>query len=78
MTSAVVVAHPVVFPKVTAGILDIAQAVRGRYLDLADAMNVAFAAQFHTNAALTLDRRDFRAIHPHTDHRTIRLLPDDG
>jgi predicted nucleic acid-binding protein len=71
-----------VLPEVTADILDTAQAVRGRYrdlrLDLADAVNVAFAAQFHTDAVLTLDHRDFRAIHPLTDHRAFRFLPDDG
>ena len=70
-----------VLPEVTADILDTAQAVRARYLDLqfdlADAVNVAFAAQFRTNALLTLDRRDFRAMHPLTDHRAFRLLPDD-
>jgi uncharacterized protein len=71
-----------VLPEVTADILDTAQAVRARYLDpqldLADAVNVAFAAQFRTNAVLTLDRRDFRAIHPLSDHRAFRLLPDDA
>lgn len=70
-----------VLPEVTADILDIAQAVRGRYvdlrLDLADAVNVAFAAQFRTDAVLTLDRRDFRTIEPLSDHRAFRLLPDD-
>ena len=70
-----------VLPEVTADILDTAQAVRARYLDLrldlADAVNVALAAAFQTNAVLTLDRRDFRAIHPLTDHRAFRLLPDD-
>ncbi|MGI8537377.1 MAG: PIN domain-containing protein [Mycobacteriales bacterium] len=72
----------VVLPEVTADVLDTAQAVRGRYgdlrLDLADTVNVAFAAQFRTNALLTLDRRDFRAIKPLTDHRAFRLLPDDA
>lgn len=71
-----------VLPEVTAGILDAAQAVRVRYrdlaLDLADAVNVAFAAQFRTNAMLTLDRRDFRAIRPLTSDTAFRLLPDDA
>ncbi len=71
-----------VLPEVTADILDTAQAVRMRYsdllLDLADAVNVAFAATFRTNAVLTLDRRDFRAIRPLTDHRAFRVLPDDA
>lgn len=70
-----------VLPEVTANILDTAQAIRNDYrdleLDLADAVNVAFAAQFHTNAILTLDRRDFRAIRPLTDHRAFQVLPDD-
>ncbi|MEP6814688.1 MAG: hypothetical protein ABI873_03950 [Marmoricola sp.] len=46
-------------------------------LDLADAVNVAFAAQFHTNVVPTLDHRDFRAIQPLIDHRAFLLLPDD-
>lgn len=71
-----------VLPEVTADILDTAQTVRARYLDLhldlADGVNVAFAAQFRTNAVLTLDHRDFRAIRPLSDHRAFRLLPDDA
>lgn len=70
-----------VLPEVTADILDTAQAVRARYLDLrldlADAVNVAFAAQFRTNAVLTLDHRDFRAVQPLTDHHAFTLLPGD-
>ena len=69
-------------PEVTADTLDAAQAVRERYvdlhLDLADAVNVAVAAEFRTNTVLTLDRGDFRAIHPLTDHYAFRLLPDDA
>lgn len=71
-----------VLPEVTADILDTAQAVRARYvdlrLDLADAVNVAFAAQFRTNAVLTLDQRDFRAVHPLTEHDAFTLLPGDA
>lgn len=71
-----------VLPEVTPGILDTAQGVRVRYhdlqLDLADAVNVAFAAEFRTNAMLTLDRRDLRVISPLTDHPAFRLLPDDA
>lgn len=71
----------VALPEVTAGILDIAQDLRIQYLDLrldlTDAVNVAFAAMFRTNAMLTLDRRDFRAIRPLSDHEAFRLLPDD-
>jgi uncharacterized protein len=70
-----------VLPEVTAETLDTAQAVRSRYLnlglDLADAVNVALAAQFRTNVVLTLDIRDFRALRPLTDHPAFRLLPAD-
>jgi predicted nucleic acid-binding protein len=72
----------VVLPEVTADILDTAQAVRRRYaalkLDLADAVNVAFAAVYQTNVMLTLDRRDFRAMRPLTEHDAFRLLPADA
>lgn len=71
-----------VLPAVTAETLDTAQAVRSRYLDLgldlADAVNVALAAQFRTNVVLTLDIRDFRAVRPLTDHAAFRLLPADA
>jgi uncharacterized protein len=70
-----------VIPPITAETLDIAQAVRMKYadlkLDLADAVNVALAAEFRTNAVFTLDRRDFRAIRPLTAHEAFVLLPDD-
>lgn len=69
-------------PEVTADLLETAQAVRNRYrdlrLDLADAVNVVFAAQFRTNVVLTLDHRDFRAVRPLTEHTAFRLLPADG
>jgi predicted nucleic acid-binding protein len=45
-------------------------------LDLADGVNAALAAQYRTDAILTLDRRDFRAIRPLTPHKHFRLLPD--
>ncbi len=68
-------------PQVTAEILDAACAVQRRYagldLDLADAVNVVFAAEYRTDALLTLDRRDFRAVRPLTPHKAFRLLPDD-
>lgn len=71
-----------VMPAVTPAVLDMAQAVRVQYsdvrLDLADAVNVVFAAQFGTNAVLTLDRRDFRAVRPLTRHSAFRLLPHDA
>jgi uncharacterized protein len=45
--------------------------------DQADAVSVALAARYRTDAILTLDRRDFRAMHPLTPHESFRLLPDD-
>ncbi len=62
-------------------ILDTARSVQKRYagldLDLADAVNVALAAEYRTDALLTLDRRDFRAVRPLSPHKWFRLLPDD-
>jgi predicted nucleic acid-binding protein len=46
-------------------------------LDLADAVTVAVAADYRTDAVLTLDRRDFRAVRPLTPHKAFRLFPDD-
>ncbi|GAA3139393.1 putative nucleic acid-binding protein [Kribbella aluminosa] len=55
--------------------------VIGRYadldLDLADAVTVTLAADYRTDAVLTLDRRDFRAVRPLTSHKAFRLFPDD-
>ncbi|WP_327095905.1 PIN domain-containing protein [Nocardia vinacea] len=66
---------------VTPDVLDQANAVRRLYpslrLDLADAVIVALAADYETNAVLTLDRRDFRTLTPLTQHKTFRILPDD-
>ncbi|MEW1668345.1 PIN domain-containing protein [Streptomyces albidoflavus] len=69
----------VVLPEITETHLAVAQSVRARYssLDLADAVNVALAAEYDTDAILTLDRRDFRAIRPVGRHKSFRLLPDD-
>lgn len=68
-------------PEIDAGILDAATSVIRRYadldLDLADAVNVALAAEYRTDTLLTLDRRDFRVIRPLTPHPAYRLLPDD-
>lgn len=62
-------------------VLDTALVVQRQYagldLDLADAVNVALAAQYGTNAVLTLDRRDFRAIRPLSAHQWFQVLPDD-
>ncbi|WP_328403944.1 type II toxin-antitoxin system VapC family toxin [Nocardia sp. NBC_00403] len=66
---------------VTPDVLDQANAVRRLYpdlrLDLADAVIVALAADYETDAVLTLDRRDFRALTPLTEHKAFRVLPDD-
>ncbi|QMU69408.1 type II toxin-antitoxin system VapC family toxin [Streptacidiphilus sp. P02-A3a] len=73
----------VVMPEITEEHLAAAQAVRARHsalnldLDLADAVNVALAAEYDTDAVLTLDRRDFRALRPLSRHKAFRLLPDD-
>ncbi|KAA9381492.1 PIN domain-containing protein [Microbispora cellulosiformans] len=68
-------------PEVSTEVLDAACLLRHRYasldLDLADAVNVVLAAEFRTDAMLTLDRRDFRALRPLTTHKAFRLLPDD-
>lgn len=70
-----------VVAKTTSQVLDAAVAVQARYagldLDLTDAVLVATAADYRTDAILTLDRRDFRAIQPLTSHRAFRVLPDD-
>ncbi|WP_377268525.1 PIN domain-containing protein [Peterkaempfera sp. SMS 1(5)a] len=71
----------VVVPEITEAHLSTAQSVRARYsaldLDLTDAVNVALAADYDTDAVLTLDRRDFRALRPLGRHKSFRLLPDD-
>jgi predicted nucleic acid-binding protein len=71
----------VVVPEITEDHLSAAQSVRARYnaleLDLADAVNVALAAEYGTDAILTLDRRDFRAVRPLGRYKAFRILPDD-
>jgi predicted nucleic acid-binding protein len=68
-------------PETGIEILDTARLVQKQYanlgLDLADAVNVVLAAQYRTDAMLTLDRRAFRAVRPLTPHKWFRLLPDD-
>jgi predicted nucleic acid-binding protein len=46
-------------------------------LDLVDAVCVALAAEYDTDAILTLDRRDFRAVRPLARYPAFRVLPDD-
>lgn len=68
-------------PEIGTEILETAMSVIGRYadldLDLADAVTVALAAEYRTDALLSLDRPDFRAIRPLTPHPAYRLFPDD-
>jgi uncharacterized protein len=66
----------------TPDILDVALSVRARYhaldLDLVDAVNVALAAEYDTDAVLTRDLRDFRALRPLAGrYAHFRILPDD-
>lgn len=71
----------IVLPEVDARTIRTAVEVRARYatmnLDLVDAMCVCLADEFDTDAVLTLDRRDFRALRPLTRYAAFRLLPDD-
>ncbi|MDS1271228.1 PIN domain-containing protein [Lipingzhangella sp. LS1_29] len=68
-------------PEPSIDVLDTARAVQRRYaaldLDLTDGVNVALAAQYRTDALLSLDRRGFRTVRPLTPHQAFRLLPDD-
>lgn len=68
-------------PEVGVETLDAAANVQSRYadldLDLADAVNVVLAGDYRTEAVLTLNRRDFRAVRPLTTHAAFRVLPDD-
>lgn len=58
-----------------------ARSIRVRYraqdLDLADSVNVALTADHDTDAILTLDRRDVRAVRPLGRHTAFRVLPGD-
>jgi uncharacterized protein len=71
----------IVVPEITEAHLSTAQSVRARYaglnLDLADAVNVALASDYDTDAVLTLDRCGFRAVRPLGRHKSFRVLPDD-
>ncbi|MEU3197033.1 PIN domain-containing protein [Streptomyces sp. NPDC006996] len=63
------------------GLLADARLIQRRYrdlaLDLADSVIAVMAREYATDAVLTLDRKDFRAIRPLTAHPAFRLLPDD-
>jgi uncharacterized protein len=70
------------FPHVTIDLLETGRSVQPNYaalnLDLADAVNVAPAAEYRSHSLLTLDRRDFRAISPLPPaHPAFQLLPDE-
>ncbi|MDQ0990531.1 type II toxin-antitoxin system VapC family toxin [Streptomyces sp. V3I7] len=62
-------------------VLTDARLVQRRYqglaLDLTDSVIAVLAREYATEAVLTLDRKDFRAIRPLTAHPAFRLLPDD-
>jgi predicted nucleic acid-binding protein len=71
-----------VLASMTPEILDAALSVRARYasldLDLVDAVNVALAAEYDTDALLTRDISDFRTVRPLGGRHThFRILPDD-
>ncbi|MCC3654243.1 PIN domain-containing protein [Streptomyces sp. WAC 00631] len=53
-----------------------ADADNGKGIGLTDAMNVALAAAYRTDAVFTTDRH-FRMVRPLTGHPAFRLLPDD-
>ncbi|MDQ8701124.1 PIN domain-containing protein [Streptomyces sp. LHD-70] len=53
-----------------------ADADGGKGIGLTDAMNVALAAAYRTEAIFTTDRH-FRMARPLTGHKAFRLLPDD-
>ncbi|MEV6323098.1 PIN domain-containing protein [Nocardia sp. NPDC051787] len=71
----------IVIASVDAAQLHRALGVRARYgsldLDLVDAVCVTLADEFDTDAILTLDRRDFRALRPLGRYPAFRILPDD-
>ncbi|OKK02912.1 twitching motility protein PilT [Streptomyces sp. CB03234] len=70
----------VAVPEITDDPLGVAQSVRARHraldLGLADAVNVALAAEYDTDVVLTLDRQDFRAVRPLGRHKAFRVLPE--
>lgn len=67
----------VVLSEITDDHLGVAQSVRARYRDFrlaaADAVNVALADEYDTDAAPTLDRHDFRALRPLGRHKVFWL-----
>ncbi|MFD9114874.1 type II toxin-antitoxin system VapC family toxin [Streptomyces bottropensis] len=68
---------PEVTPDILAGAARLRARHRGLSLDLSDAVTMTLAAVYDTDAVLTIDRRDFRAVTPLSRHSAFRLLPDD-
>ncbi|WP_280245857.1 PIN domain-containing protein [Nocardia abscessus] len=70
-----------VISSVDAAQLHAAVDIRKKYgdlnLDLVDAVCVALADEFDTDAILTPDRRDFRTLRPLGRYPAFRILPDD-
>lgn len=64
-------------PRITEDHLGVAQLVRTCHcdldLDLVDAVNVGLAAEYDTDAVLTLDGRDSQAVRPLGRHRVVRM-----
>jgi hypothetical protein len=46
--------------------------------DATHPVNVVLAAEFQTNAILTLDHRGYRVVTPLSTHDAFLLLPDDA
>ncbi|HEY5854804.1 MAG TPA: PIN domain-containing protein [Aldersonia sp.] len=71
----------IAIPAISGPMLRTARSIQNRYdalrLDLTDAVCVVVAEKYETDAVLTLDRRDFRAVSPLTGAPAFRLLPDD-
>ncbi|WP_234339790.1 cupin domain-containing protein [Streptomyces sp. NRRL F-3307] len=75
----------VVLPEITEDHPGVAQSVRARCRDLdpglADAVNVALAADYDTDAVLTLDRREGGAaiaLHAHNRPESVTVLEGDA
>lgn len=64
-------------PEITEDHLGVAQSVRACYrdldLDLADAVNVALAAEYDTDAVLTLDRHVSQAVRALGRHKVVGM-----
>lgn len=72
------VAVPAVCADVLSKARDVQDCYAALHLDLTDAVTVVVAERYETDAVLTLDRRDFRAITPLSGAAAFRVLPDDA